>query len=460
VKWKSAGRVRCSRLRVPRGCTVGAHRLRRGAFDGVRGKVSPLYWVVTASAALSGFFSLTGFALRSFRRAGLDESFAGPQGQKRLANLEAHLKALRLTTSLCGVLADLVIIAALMGLFDAAGSLWRTTAAIAVAAAVIGIFGVAIPNAWAAYAGQRILARTLGVLMFLRYALWPVTAVMLAFDVPVRRLTGAGEQKAENGENNAKQEILQAASEGQAEGAVEPEEVQMIESVMEFGETHAAEIMTPRTDIFALPVETPWSEAIEKIVRAGHTRVPVFEADIDHIIGILYAKDMLKYASQDHPPDLRSVMRKCYFVPETKQLDELLKEFKARKVHLAVVLDEYGGTAGIVTIEDVVEEIVGEIADEYDVAPAAAIKRIDDRTIEADGRLYVDELNDELGLNLPEDDDYDTVAGFIFSELGYIPTVGETLESCGARFTILAADERKITRINVQLLEEPEDPEE
>ena len=411
--------------------------------------MSALYWVVAASAALSGFFSLTGFALRSFRRVPLEEAF-GPGNESKLRVLEANLETLRLTTSLCRALTSLVFLVALATLLRAQESFARSALTVLTGGTILAIFGVAIPHAWANHAGERVLSSTLRVLLFVTYVFWPLTAVMAAFDVPIRRLSGVSDDE-QNGDN-AKQEILQAASEGQAEGAVEPEEVQMIESVMEFGDTHAAEIMTPRTDIFALPVSTAWDEAIDRIVQAGHTRVPVYQDDIDHIIGILYAKDMLKCASSQEAADVRAALRKCYFVPETKPLDELLKEFKARKVHLAIVLDEYGGTAGLVSIEDVVEEIVGDIADEYDESTAALMKRIDSRTAEVDGRFYVDELNDAMSLALPEDEDYDTVAGFVFSELGYVPAEGETLESRGAKFTVLAADERKITRLRVELL--------
>ncbi|MCK4602564.1 MAG: HlyC/CorC family transporter, partial [Phycisphaerae bacterium] len=219
-----------------------------------------------------------------------------------------------------------------------------------------------------------------------------------------------------------------------------------------FGETQAGEIMTPRTDIFALPVETPREKAAERIVRAGHSRVPVYEGDLDNIIGVLYAKDLLAPTDPPQQAHLREIMRKPYFVPETKVLDDLLREFKARKVHIAVVLDEYGGTAGLVTIEDLLEEIVGEISDEYDADAVAPMNRIDSRTAEVDGRLYIDDLNDAMNLAIPEDEDYDTVAGFVFSELGYIPAVGEEVSSHGAKFTVLAADERKITRLRVEVM--------
>jgi putative hemolysin len=413
--------------------------------------VSPLIWVVLVATALSGFFALAGTSLRSPRRTYLEEAFSGNAGARRLALLDAHIQDLRLTMSFCRAVANLVLVIALAWIFDATFSFWHSVAAVGVAGAVIAVVGVAIPHAWAAHGGEKILSATLWVLMSFRYALWPITFVMKAFDVPIRRLSGVSDDSEEDGEA-AKQEIIHAATDGQAEGAVDLEEVQMIESVIEFGDTHAGEIMTPRTDIFALPIDTPWQQAVEQIVEAGHTRVPVYEGDMDHIVGLLYAKDMLKCAGTDRGGDIRGILRKCYFVPETKPLDQLLKEFKIRKVHLAIVLDEYGGTAGLVSIEDLLEEIVGDIADEYDVSTPAAMKRLDERSAEIDGRMYVDELNDAMDLELPEDEDYDTVAGFVFSELGYVPDKGQTLESHGARFTVLAADERKIIRLRVDVL--------
>ena len=165
---------------------------------------------------------------------------------------------------------------------------------------------------------------------------------------------------------------------------------------------------------------------------------------------MLYAKDMLRLIGAGESIAIEDLVRKPFFVPETKALDDLLKEFKVRMVHIAIVLDEYGGTAGMVTIEDVLEEIVGEIADEYDQSEEDMMQRIDDRTIEADGRMYIDDLNDALDLEIPEDAGYDTVAGLVFSELGYIPQVDETLQAFGADFAVLAADDRKITRLRVK----------
>jgi len=409
-----------------------------------------LIWAVVLATFLSGFFSLAEYAFRRVRRVWLREQFQ--DRPHRVARIERHFAPLRMTASLGRVLANLTLLALLLCLFQGPDGNWRwtvTLAAFATAAGVIAVFGVAIPSVWASHEAHRVIAFSYAPLMALWYLFYPVVAVMQACDTPVRRLLGATETS-EDQEDASKAQILQAATEGVAEGTVERDEVKMIESALEFGDLQAGQIMTPRTALFALPVETTWRQACEEIVRAGHTRVPVYSGDLDNIVGILYAKDLLGHVGRPAEVELRTIIRKPFFVPESKPLDDLLKEFRGRKIHMAIVLDEYGGTAGLVTIEDVLEEIVGEISDEYDRGEPALLHRVDDRTIEADGKLYIDDLNEALALDVPEDEDYITVAGLAFSELGYIPKPGETFDAFNARFTILAADERKITRLRVE----------
>ena len=413
-------------------------------------------WIVVSATVLSGFFALNSISLRSISRAKIEDAFIGPRGRKRQDTLDNHLQPLQLTLSLCRALANLLLVVGMVRLLTIGARQmdWsHIVLAVAWAGGIIAIFGVAIPQAWASYSGERILAATLPALMILRYIFFPVTVVMQAFDVPIRRLVGVGDSTEETEEEDAKQEILQAAAEGAAEGHVDEAEVEMIESVMEFGDIDAAQIMTPRTDIFALPDATAWKDAARQIHEAGHTRVPIYRGNLDNITGIIYAKDLLKYIGADSGVELTAITRKPFFVPETKPLDALLREFKSRKVHIAIVIDEYGGTAGLVSIEDVIEEIVGDISDEYDEIEDEQIRRINETTAEVDGRLRVDELNDLLDTQLPEDEDYDTVAGFAIAELGYIPTAGETLTADGVEITILAADERKITKLRIRRLE-------
>ncbi|MGC9454867.1 MAG: hemolysin family protein [Phycisphaerae bacterium] len=432
---------------------VGGRAGNGARYREITATVSPYFWVVLISAALSLFFSVASYALRGFRRIQLDNAHAGEKIRRKLELLDGQLPALTLTSATCRAIANLALVTGMLYLLAGIGGGWaRTAGALVATGLLIALVSVAIPHAWATYAGGGFLLAALPLLLALRYALFPLIAAMQALSVPIRRLSGAEEEHECNGEE-VRQEILQAASEGRAEGSVNAEEAQMIEAVVEFSEIQAGQIMTPRTDVFALPAEVPWHEACAKVFDAGHTRVPVYQQDIDNIIGVLYAKDLLQHVRTEQPVSVREIMRKPFFVPETMTLDKLLREFKARKVHLAVVLDEYGGTAGLVTIEDVLEEIVGNISDEYDRPEPALMHRVDEQTAEVDGRLHIDDLNDAMGLDIPEDEDYDTAAGCVFSELGYIPAAGENVRIGGAEFTILEADDRKIIRLRVRRLD-------
>jgi CBS domain containing-hemolysin-like protein len=203
----------------------------------------------------------------------------------------------------------------------------------------------------------------------------------------------------------------------------------------------------------AIEVNSDLQSVLETIITAGHTRVPVYEEDIDKILGLVYAKDLLTEIGNGPVGfKLRDKLRQAYFVPETKPLRALLHEFQNQKLHIAVVLDEYGGTAGIVTLEDILEELVGEITDEYEELPSEPLKKLDAKTVEVDARISIDDLNDEFELNLPEDEDYDTVGGFVFSYLGYIPKAGESFNYENLSFTITAAEARRIKRIKIHKL--------
>jgi CBS domain containing-hemolysin-like protein len=227
----------------------------------------------------------------------------------------------------------------------------------------------------------------------------------------------------------------------------------MIEGVIRFKKADVTETMTPRTDIVSIDADATPDEARRLIVLSGHSRIPVTGGAIDTIVGILYAKDLLSDEAAGRttaPVRVADVMRPPLFIPATKRLDELLAEFQRAKVHMAVVLDEYGGTAGLVTIEDLIEEIFGVITDEHEDAPPSPIRRIAPRTWEVEARAHIDELNDELSLNLPENEDYETIGGFVLSRLGYIPKAGESLEHQGLRITVLEAEDRRITRLRIE----------
>ncbi len=230
----------------------------------------------------------------------------------------------------------------------------------------------------------------------------------------------------------------------------------MIEGVIDLGDADVSELMTPRTDMVCLPLSTTVRDALRFIVNSSHTRIPVYDKNRDDIVGLLYTKDLLPELIKERDEEMRSlgdILREPYFVPETKHVDDLLQEFQLTHNHMAIVLDEYGGVSGLVTIEDVLEEIVGEIVDEYDEDLVDGIKKIDEQTSETLGRVHIDEINERLGLSITEDGEFDTIAGFVFSELGHIPVEGEQLTWHNLRITVLEASRRRIERLRIENLD-------
>ncbi len=329
-----------------------------------------------------------------------------------------------------------------------------TTLAAIVAGAItlllLALFAVAIPHALAVHAGEEILARSLGVLTAIRWVFYPFTRLCDAVEFIVRRLLGKAEASDEEETERAEQEILDAVSEGQAHGAVDDDQKDMIESVFELAETQVNAIMTPRTDINAVSVNAGYDDVRQTILSKGHSRIPVFERSVDHIVGVIYAKDLLRL-DPSGTFDARKIMRKAPYVPETKTLTELLREFRTTKVQIAIVLDEYGGTAGLATIEDILEELVGEIDDEYDQLPPPEIIRVDEDTLEVDARVHISEINEELEIELSEEEDYETIGGFVFATLGKIPATGEEFEQDNIRVKIVAAEDRRIKRLRIHV---------
>jgi len=234
---------------------------------------------------------------------------------------------------------------------------------------------------------------------------------------------------------------------GYRNGESDEDEQRMMSSLMEFGETRVREVMVPRIDIVAVNVADDKAEAIETIIEAGHSRIPVYEDTIDRIVGTLYTKDLLRRTVSGEDFSLRELAREAFFVPESKMIDDLLAEFKARKQHLAIVVDEYGGTAGIVTLEDVLEELVGDIQDEFDIEEEL-IDRVDADTVVCNAKVRVDELNDELGLALPVDV-AESLGGLLYDIIGRVPEVGDTRVIDGVGFEVLSVDRQRIDRVRV-----------
>jgi magnesium and cobalt exporter, CNNM family len=308
---------------------------------------------------------------------------------------------------------------------------------------VVLILSQLLPRAWVVGRQERIALRLAPIVQALAWVLTPVTALM-------RRI---GRSAVPNG---AVPESIFLSEDGlrfllnvtEEETVIEDQEKEMIASVFQLGETLVREVMVPRIDVHAVPGDLPMLEAIDLILKAGHSRIPVYEDTIDNVIGILYAKDLLRYLRDgriDVP--LKKILRTAYFIPEAKKVDDLLRELQQRKVHMAVVVDEYGGTAGLVTIEDLLEEIVGEIQDEYD-AEEPTVEALSEREYLFDARVNLGEVNERLGGELVSEGS-DTLGGYIYGQLGKVPAVGDTVEVDNMKIEVLSVAGRRIKQVRV-----------
>jgi CBS domain containing-hemolysin-like protein len=236
---------------------------------------------------------------------------------------------------------------------------------------------------------------------------------------------------------------------GEEEGLIDQQEHEMIHGIFELKQAVVREVMVPRPDVKCVSSRAKIKDIIDLVISKGHSRIPIFEGKIDNIIGIVYAKDLLKFWGKDEEViPLEKVMREPYFIPETKRLEELLKEFKRKRVHMAIVVDEYGGLSGLVTIEDLIEEVFGEIEDEYDQRAEGRIIRLGDGSISVDAKLEIEELESYFDFEIQKEN-FETVGGFIFHLLGRVPKVGERVDFGDLRMTIESTDARRIERVKI-----------
>lgn len=419
---------------------------------------------------LGGLAAALAISLRNLSVRRLEE-FAGKNGG--LAPFESIIKspvehglsmgALRVMCSVATAISIVLLFQPVRPVLDAeaggAAFEWHTTMVIlggVVAAVLIYIFHVAIPVALAEHAGEPLVYRMRPFIRAVQMLLTPLR--VLGFIEPtIRRLTGAG---ARTDAEELEDEILSVVSEGERGGHVKEAEREMIEAVVQFWSTTVEEIMTPRTEIEGFELTNDLDFIRDFIKEAGHSRIPVYENSLDNIVGVLYAKDLLNYLNNDTTGfELRSLLRPTTFVPEAKLISELLVELQTKKVHLAIVIDEYGGTTGLVTVEDLIEEIVGEIQDEHEPeheSPPVIAVDVESRSAEIEARAYIEDANDELeaiGIELPEDEDYDTVGGFIITTLGHIPVVGEEITQNGWAITILEAEQTRVHKIRIEVVD-------
>jgi CBS domain containing-hemolysin-like protein len=316
-----------------------------------------------------------------------------------------------------------------------------------------------LPRTLAGLWAAPFLYHTWGLWKLVARLLFPLVWSGRVIDSLLRQFVGRPREKLS--EEAFEEEIIALVTEGQREGLLEEEAREMIQGVMQLGDVNVSQIMTPRIDMVSMPLGMEWSEMLAFVINCGHTRIPVYGKSRDDIVGVLNIRELLPELAKagDQPArPLRELLRQPYFVPETKPVNALLQEFQLIRNHMAIVLDEYGGVCGLVTIEDVLEEIVGEIVDEYDEDLIEGIKQLDETTAEALARVHIGEINERLGLELSEAGEYDTIGGLVFHELGHLPAVSESVQIGNVRLTVIDATRRRIERIRIEVLN-PSPPE-
>jgi CBS domain containing-hemolysin-like protein len=412
-------------------------------------------WAMLAAAVIAGFAAVAAKSLREFSRRRLQEycAAAGQPDRFRAIIVEREPVALSIEClravggGACAVFGFLWAVHAPPG---AEAGPAQIIARLLVTAVLLLFAVVWGPNAVRRLYAEAFLNSSWRTLSVVAVVLWPLGSVGRWLDLLLHAVAG---KKPTSPAEDLEDEIRTIVHEGERGGLLEGDAREMIESVIELRDADAAEIMTPRTYLSAMPVGHSLQEALAFAATSGHSRIPVFDKSRDDITGLLHVKDLLVQLSL--PPEKRvqrlsELLRPVHFVPETKPVDALLQEFQRTGNHMAVVLDEFGGVSGVVTIEDVLEEIVGEIIDEHDDDLIDGVRRLGDDTAEVQALVRIDEVNDRLAIRLPESDDFDTVGGLVFNRLGRIPRPGESIVEAGFKLTVVDVTRRRIERIRIE----------
>jgi putative hemolysin len=303
------------------------------------------------------------------------------------------------------------------------------------------------PKTLALQRAERVALRLAPLVAGATLVMRPVVYVLTAVTRLILRILGG---KAEvRGPFVTEEELKMLVTVGEEEGVIEEEEREMIHGIFEMGDMSVRELMVPRTDLVAIEVNEPVEKAVDLVTKHGHTRIPVYEGNLDHIVGVLYAKDLLRAVVRGEKKTLREIARKPFFTPESNKVQDVLRDLRKNRVHMAIVVDEYGGTAGAVTIEDILEEIVGPIQDEYDIGEEDEIQFINPNEVVLDGRVSVDDVNELLKLSIAADN-YDSIGGYVLNQLGATPKVGATLKLGSAELRVEAVQGTRIKKVRIK----------
>lgn len=401
---------------------------------------------------LSGFFSASETALTSFKTTDLEDI---EKSNKKTAHLlkkwlkspNEILTGMLLGNNIVNILGSSIATALAINIM---GNSPRSLAIVTgIMTVLILIFGEITPKIMAKNNSKGFSKLVIAPMYYFGVIMKPIVKVLMWTSILIGRILGV-EVKTEN-IMFTEEDLISFVNVGEAEGIIEEEEKEMIHSIVGLGETNAKEIMTPRTSMFAVEGNKTLDDIWDEMIEAGFSRIPVYEDTIDNIIGVLYTKDVLNYL-KEHSTDtqIKELVREAYFVPETKSIIEILQEFKSKKVHIALVLDEYGGIGGILTIEDLLEEIVGEIRDEFDNEEEESIKEVDDNRYEVDAMLDIETINKNLNIDLPISEDYESLGGLIMSELGKIPAIGDVVDFQNVRLVVVEVEKMRVSKVEIQ----------
>lgn len=420
---------------------------------------------------LNAFFAMVEIAFVSVRRTRIKQlveegNKSALTVQKLISNPTGFMATVQIGVTLVGFMASAVAAVSLASILETPlrhtgiGIIANNAAGISVFIVTVAVgfvtlvAGEVAPKSFALQRAEKIALLTSGIVNFVSIIMKPaVVAVSFVSDLLVRPFGGHARFTTPILTEEELKMLVQA---GEEEGVLEEEEKAMIHSIFEFTDTIARQVMVPRIDMKCAEVTATLNELLEVVMRYGHSRIPVYEENVDNVLGIVHAKDLLPVLKEDlHDFDIRQVMRPAYFIPETKKIDELLAEFKRSKIQMAIIRDEYGGTAGLVTLEDLLEEIVGDIMDEYDIEERMIEVQDPDHAV-VSARMDVDDLNDQMNLDIPESEEYETIGGFVFDLFGRQPLEGESVEHENVVFTVKATDGGRIHKIAVERRPEPE----
>ncbi len=412
---------------------------------------------------LSAFFSGSEVALFSLERAHLEELKQRNDGVSKLVlRLLEQPRHLLVSILILNTLSNVAaaILAAMLTMQAAVAFDWSPTAVLLVEMVLLTFILLIVseitPKMIAARDPVTVSRRIARPLRFFIGLIYPVAIALTELTTMLHRFIKPRKQAL------SPEDLKIMADMGHAHGSLEEEERELIYSIVEFGETTVKEVMVSRMDIVAIPTNATLSEAIRIIRESGHSRFPLYEDHLDNILGIVYAKDLLPYLTQPKPPervDWRRIARPAMFVPMNMKLIDLLRQFQVRRTHIAIVVDEYGGTAGLVTLEDVLEEIVGEIRDEYDEREKPLYEKIDDYTYRFDARINLDDMAEILGIELDtEQFDFETLGGLIFHLVGDIPEVGTEVTYGPLRLRVESIQNHRIGNVLVRFIPPNEQP--